>query len=106
MKVVKVMHKYWIKWHWRHDFTQLAAPAFPRGCKEYSVNADAVYRRSMRVPLDWTDEYIGIVTYDRELAKAEMKEYHLERYSVKKDLEMRWAKCKRSVIAAVSCFRR
>lgn len=32
------MHKYWIKWHWRHDFTQLAAPAFPRGRKEHSVN--------------------------------------------------------------------
>lgn len=38
----------------------------------------------MRMPLDWTDEYIGVVTYGRELSKAEMKEYHLESYSLKK----------------------
>ena len=99
-------YSYWIKWHWRYDFNQLAAPVYPNDCMSTVLYGDASYRRAMRMPFDWTDEYIGIVTYDRELTKAEMKEYHLERYSVKKDLEMRWDKCKRSVIAAVSCFRR
>lgn len=100
------MYTYWMKYHWRYDLRHVTAPAYPPDAVYSVLFIDRSVHRSLRIPRDWTDSYIGLVKYERELSEAELSEYFLEKYTLRRDLEVRWTICKRSVSDVINCLRR